>query len=111
MSNPAQTGRSRHAAAMPEQGQEITTSAKRTRLYRARLKAAGKDRADTPPCVLCGRPLLLSRIDPASPRGKSRTGLALCAPCWRKSPEGQAAERERNQRRNRIRSRSPKETP
>lgn len=110
MSYPAQTGRSRHAAAMPEQSKEIT-SAERTRAYRKRLKAAGKDRADTPPCLLCGRPITLSRIDPASTRGQSRTGRALCAPCWRKSDEGRAAERERNQRRNRNRSRNPKENP
>ena len=108
MNYPAQTGRSRHAAAMQEQG---ITSAERTRAYRERLRAAGKDRADTPPCLLCGRPITLSRIDPASTRGQSRTGRALCAPCWRKSDEGRAAERARNQRRNRNRSRTQKETP
>jgi hypothetical protein len=109
MSNPAQTGRSRHTAAMPEQGKE-TTSAERTRAYRERLRAAGKDRADTPPCLLCGRPITLNRIDPSSTRGQSRTGRALCAPCWRKSDEGRAAERERNQLRKRNRSRNLKET-
>jgi hypothetical protein len=106
----AQTGRSRHRAAMPQQRKEI--NAERTRAYRQRLKAAGKDRADTPPCLLCGRSIVLGLIDPASPRGQSRTGRALCASCWRKSDEGRAAERERNRKRNRNRSRTtPKETP
>jgi hypothetical protein len=88
---------------MPEQH---VTSAERTRAYRQRLRESGADRADTPPCLLCGRPIVLSRIDPASPRGQSRTGRALCAPCWRKSDEGRAAERERNRKRVRTRSRT-----
>ena len=106
----AQTGRSRHRAAMPQQSKEL--NAERTRAYRQRLKAAGKDRADTPPCLLCGRSIVLGLIDPASPRGQSRTGRALCATCWRKSDEGKAAERERNRNRIRNRSRTPsKESP
>ena len=95
---------------MPEQAKEIT-SAERTRAYRERLKAAGVDRADTPPCLLCGRPIVLSRIDPDSPRGQSRTGRSLCAPCWRKSDDGRAAERERNRNRIRDRSSTTKQEP
>lgn len=109
MSTPAQTGRSRHAAAMPEQGRD--TSAERTRAYRERLKAAGKDRAERAVCLLCGRSIALNQIKPNSPRGQSRTGRALCAGCWRKSDEGRAAERDRNRNRNRNRSLTPKETP
>ena len=95
---------------MPEQAKEIT-SAERTRAYRERLKAAGVDRADTPPCLLCGRPIVLSRIDPDSPRGQSSTGRALCATCWRKSDDGRAAERERNRNRIRDRSSTTKQEP
>lgn len=106
----AQTGPSHHSSAVPQQSKEI--NAERTRAYRQRLKEAGKDRADTPPCLLCGRSIVLGLIDPASPRGQSRTGRALCATCWRKSDEGKAAERERNRNRIRNRSRTPaKETP
>ena len=96
---PSQDARSSYQQGMPEQEPAASSSAERTRACRARLKAAGLTRADKPPCLLCGRPILLSAIDPDSTRGKSRTGLVLCAPCWRKSPEGKAAERARNEQR------------
>jgi len=80
------------------------SSAARTRAYRARLKAAGQRRADLPPCQQCGRPILLSKITPGSLRDQSALGRVLCAPCWRRSPDGLAAERIRdNQRRRRDR--------
>lgn len=92
---------------MPDEKDLAASSAARTRAYRARLKAAGATRAETPPCLLCGRPVLLAQIDPASARGRSRTGKALCAGCWRRSDEGKAAERERNRARNRNEPRTP----
>jgi hypothetical protein len=85
---------------MPEAKEKpAPTSAGRTRAYRARLKEAGATQAEKPPCLLCGTPVLLAQIDPESPRGKARTGRALCAKCFRKSEEGKAAERERNRAR------------
>jgi len=72
------------------------SSAERTRAYRARLRAAGKDRADLPPCQACGRPVLLSRITPSSLRDQSELGKKLCASCWRRSPDGLAADRARD---------------
>jgi hypothetical protein len=101
----SQTARNRHISAMPEQDRtgRDAPSAERTKAYRQRLKEAGATHADRPPCLLCGKPVLLGQIDPASARGRSRTGSVLCATCWRKSDEGKAAERERN--RARVRSR------
>lgn len=78
------------------------TPAERTKAYRERLKAAGRDRADMPGCLLCGRKILLGQLDPESPRGKSRTGHVLCATCWRKSDEGLAAERAKGRKRRRA---------
>jgi hypothetical protein len=75
------------------------SSAARTRAYRARLKAAGQQRADLPPCQQCGRPILASRIQPGGLRDQSALGRLLCAPCWRRSPDGQAAERLRDSQR------------
>lgn len=86
----------------PEQ-EKRDSSNERTKAYRQRLKERGTTHADRPPCLLCGRPILLAQIDPASARGKSRTGSVLCASCWRKSDEGRAAERQRNRGRNRSR--------
>lgn len=100
-----QTARNRHESEMPEQ--EATkgdSSSERTKAYRARLREQGATHADRQPCLLCGRSVLLAQIDPASARGKSRTGNVLCAPCWRKSDDGRAAERERNRARNRGRA-------
>lgn len=88
-----------------------SVGAERTRAYRARLKETGADRAERPPCLLCGRPILLAKIDPESARGRSRTGRALCAPCWRKSDEGRAAERTRNQARQRGKNPSTQRKP
>lgn len=104
-----QTALNRHISGMPEQERARgETSAQRTKAYRERLKARGATHADRPPCLLCGRPVLLAQIDPASARGRSRTGSVLCATCWRKSDEGKAAERERN--RNRRRGSDPEST-
>ena len=91
--------RSSYQGEMPEQEPAASSSAERTRACRERLKAAGRDRAERPPCLLCGRLITIGSIDPDSTRGKSRTGLVLCAPCWRKSDEGKAAERVRNEQR------------
>lgn len=97
--------RSDHVAAVPEANDEQggpLSGAERQRRYRARLKAGQAPGTELPPCLLCGRPILLSQIDPESARGRSRTGRSLCAPCWRKSDEGRAAERERNRARKRT---------
>lgn len=105
MSRAAENPRSHHIAVMPdaEQGpRQPLSGAERTKAYRERLKAKGAERADRPPCLLCGRPILLSQIDPNSARGQSRTGRALCATCWRKSEEGRASERERDRARERA---------
>ena len=107
MSRAADNPRSHHVAAMPDAAEgkrQPLSGAERTKAYRERLKAKGAERADRPPCLLCGRPILLSQIDPASARGQSRTGRALCATCWRKSDEGRAVERMRD----RARQRSPR---
>ena len=97
---PSQDARSDYQQRMPEQEPSSSgSSAARTRACRERLKAAGRDRAERPPCLLCGRLITLGSIDPASIRGQSRTGLVLCAPCWRKSDEGKASERVRNEQR------------
>jgi hypothetical protein len=104
MSTSAQNPHSDHGQRMPEADDKQSnrlSGAERQARYRERLKAAGRDQADTPPCLLCGRPILLTKIDPEGPRGQSRTGRSLCAPCWRKSDEGRAAERERNRSRQR----------
>lgn len=102
--HPGQTSRNRHISGMPEPKQERRDSSnERTKAYRQRLKERGATHADRPPCLLCGRPILLAQIDPASARGQSRTGSVLCASCWRKSDEGRAAERERNRARDRGR--------
>jgi len=97
---PSQDARSSYQQGMPEQEPAgPSSSAERTRACRERLKAAGRDRAERPPCLLCGRLITLGSIDPDSIRGQSRTGLVLCAPCWRKSDEGKASERARNEQR------------
>lgn len=83
------------------QRQGSSTSAERTRAYRERLKQQGLERAVQPPCPGCGRPINLALIAADSPRGRSSTGATLCAPCWRKSPEGREAERERDRQRDR----------
>ena len=80
------------------------SSAERTRAYRAKLKAAGQRRADLPPCRDCGRPILLSQIRPGTLRDQSALGRVLCSVCWRRSPDGQAADRARD-RQGRVRDR------
>ena len=85
---------------MPEQEPASRSrNAERTRACRERLKAAGRDRAERPPCLLCGKLIALGSIDPDSVRGQSRTGLVLCTSCWRKSDDGRAAERVRGKQR------------
>jgi hypothetical protein len=107
MNHRRQTDRSRHRPRMPEQPD---SPAERTRRYRERLREAGASHANRPPCLLCGKPILLFRVDPNSTRGRSRTGMVLCATCWRKSDEGRAAERVRNRNRQPNRSITPAET-
>lgn len=86
----ASSGRSRH--------EPVDSSAERTRRYRARLAKAGAKRAENPPCRDCGRVVQLAQIKPGSPRDLSSLGRTLCAPCWRKSPDGRAAEAGRKRR-------------
>lgn len=107
METPAENPRNPQVSVMADASSKETgplSGAERQQRYRARLKAGQPAGTELPPCLLCGRPILLAQIDPLSARGRSRTGRSLCAPCWRKSDEGRAAERERN--RTRVRATS-----
>jgi hypothetical protein len=74
------------------------SSAERTRAYRQRLRQQGLARAEQKPCISCGRLILASQItDPI--RVASAGGTLLCAPCWRRSPDGKAAELQRRRQR------------
>ena len=107
---PSQNARSDYQSRMPEQEPASRSrNAERTRACRERLKAAGRDRAERPPCLLCGKLIALGSIDPDSVRGQSRTGLVLCTSCWRKSDDGRAAERVRGKQRRPRRKAAAKE--
>lgn len=81
------------------------SNADRQRAWRERVKAGKAQSLE--PCLECGRLINLGQVKPDSPRGQSRLGRALCAGCWRKTPEGRAS-REAQARARRKRKREQK---